>query len=183
MVLAQLNHAVNIAWRRMIRAPNAGDGQSNLAGELDSMNRVTPAALDRCNVEPEDIACLMGAANMESGGTALEMALVCRFRPGSLANLADVFVSLRRDEANTFGVVQKFRIGEFHLRRPECADNMDPIVPRGALQRFSGVDGAPSSLLLLSPSSAGFSDHFPFKSFLLPLAVRLLLVGYPQRFH
>lgn len=64
----------------MIRAPDAGNREADLVGELHSMNRVTTAALDGRNVESEDIASLMSAANVESSVAALEMALVCWLR-------------------------------------------------------------------------------------------------------
>ena len=125
--------------RQVVLAPNAGRHGTGLAVEGDNPGLIPARALDRRHVKPKDVAGLMGTLNVHR--SVAVMALNTSTVP-SFADLAHFRILSPRNQGNAFAGTEGLGVAKLDLGRPDCTGDVHPVVVRGPLEGFAGVDRA-----------------------------------------
>lgn len=102
-----------------------------------------------------------------------------------VAHLTSLIISAPGNRRNAFRRLQCFGVTKLDFWGPNSAGNMDPIVVRGPLEWFPGVDGAIHLFLLLAVKVRSFPSLLNLEAFSLTILLRHLLfvMCYFRLFH
>lgn len=156
----------------MLLAPYSGSRNPSLGAERDDVGAVSPRTLHRRNVEAQDVAGVLCAADVERGVTLMTRH-ACSLE--ALAQLARLLVPDFRYLRDAFDQVQALGVPKLRLWGPDGARKVNPVVGRRALERFARFRRSAFGLLLLLVLALQVIGELLLQLLLLLLALALLL--------
>lgn len=159
--------------RQMVLAPNTSRHRAADTVHGNEPGRIPSRPLDRCDLKPKGVACLVGTFDVNRG-----MAVVALYTRSIdlLADLARFCVLIPGDQGDALAGTEGFGVAKLDLVRKHGAGNMDPVVVRCPFERLAGVDRAVHLFLLLTVVIGRALGVLPFHPLPLPLLLRLLFV-------
>ena len=159
--------------RQVVLAPHAGRHGTGLAVEGDNPGLVPARTLDRRHVETEDVAGLMGTLDVHRGVAVMALDTGSLVSPADLAHFR---ILGPRNQGYAFAGTEGLGVAKLDLGRPDCTGDVNPVVVRGPLQGFAGVEGAIRLLLFLAVVISRALCVLTLQPLALALPLRLLLV-------
>lgn len=154
-------------------APKYCRHDATLAVDSDNVKLISPGALDRSNIESENMPLLASAFNVIRCTTLMAGHTCPTFL---ITGLADFVILCSRDRWDSLRWFHCLGVTELDFGGPYGAGDVHPIVVSCTLERLAGVDWAIHLFLLLAVVFSSFAGLLNFHLFSLAVFLRHLFL-------